>query len=397
MTERFRNPVIKYTTDTLKALPFSRLYFYQTGTTTPKAVYADKNKVTSLGSVVTSDYSGTFAPIFLDGSYRVELKSSAGVTQVGWPVDNVGGEDTQAQFDDYSAVTQYDLGDIVTGSDGVRYESQQNSNLNNDPTILTNVPNWWSPVPLHLEWDARIPYQTNNRVIYSGALYESLTDDNVNHTPSSSSAYWHQINEENVWNPTVTYGATAIVMCNGVRYHSQQGSNLNQNPTTSQNYWLEEKLHYKWNAGHTYASGDYAYEGELRYVSQQSSNTNHQPSTDTTYTWWKPQSRLDLETNAQLIKIKYLSGGGALFAEWDNWLTDSSSYSIPAANTVPANTQLVVTKPDKNRTGTPTITPSGGDYLEWSGANDFAGIQLLTSRIEVLKFVSNGSNGWRIG
>lgn len=351
MTERFRNPVIKYTTDTLKTLPGSKLYFTQNGTSTPKTVYADKNKVTSLGSVVTADSAGIFVPIFLDGTYRVELKSAAGVTQTGWPVDNVGGEDTAGAFDDWSAITSYSIGEIVTGSNGLRYVSTVNSNLNNDPTITANIPTYWTEYRVSTAWNAASVYALYDRVQYTdGAIYISLQASNINHTPSSNSAWWKKTKDMEFWNNATTY-----------------------------------------------SSGVYVYEGELRYKSMQGSNTNHQPSTDTSYTWWKPESRIDLETNAQLVQVKYLSGGGNLFPEWDNWLTDSSSYSIPAANTVPANTQLVVTKPDKYRTNTPTITPSGGDYFEWSGANDFAGIQLLTSRIEVLKFVSNGSNGWRIG
>lgn len=351
MTERFRNPVIKYTTDTLKTLPGSKLYFYQNGTSTPKTVYADKNKVTSLGSVVTSDSAGIFVPIFLDGTYRVTLKNAAGTTQTGWPVDNVGGEDTAGAFDDWSAITSYSIGDIVTGSNGLRYVATANSNLNNDPTIAANQPTYWIEYKTSTAWNVLSTYALYDRIQYTdGAVYISLQNSNTGNTPAINSAWWKKTRDGEYWNSSTTY-----------------------------------------------ASGVYVYEGELRYKSMQSSNTNHTPSTDTSFTWWKPEYRVELESSPQLTQVKYLSGGGNLFAEWDNWITDSNSYALPAANTVPANTALVVTKPDKYRTNTPTITLTGGDYLESSAANDFDGIELLNTRIEVFKFISNGSNGWRIG
>jgi hypothetical protein len=90
MTTQFVNPLSKFTTDDLQTLPYSKLYFYENNSSTPKAVYADKNKVTSLGTSVTAYSNGCFQPIWLDGVYRVELKNSAGTTQPNWPIDNVG-------------------------------------------------------------------------------------------------------------------------------------------------------------------------------------------------------------------------------------------------------------------------------------------------------------------
>jgi len=99
MTQRFVNPLSKYTTDTLQSLPYATLSFFVTASSTTKAVYADKAKVTSLGVVVTADSAGNFPEIWLDGTYRVTLKSrstnlsdspATGTTQTGWPIDTVG-------------------------------------------------------------------------------------------------------------------------------------------------------------------------------------------------------------------------------------------------------------------------------------------------------------------
>jgi hypothetical protein len=97
MTQLFLNPLTKFTSDNITSLPGARLYFYQNNSSTPKAVYADKNKVTSLGVYVEADSAGIFEPIWLDGTYRAELKYSTnwtsdpvGVVQTGWPIDDIG-------------------------------------------------------------------------------------------------------------------------------------------------------------------------------------------------------------------------------------------------------------------------------------------------------------------
>lgn len=91
MTERFLSPVIKYTTSTLKTLPGALLYFYETGTTTPKTVFKNPQGTIAHAHPVEALADGTFPEIWLNGLYRAELKNAAGVTQPGWPVDYVGG------------------------------------------------------------------------------------------------------------------------------------------------------------------------------------------------------------------------------------------------------------------------------------------------------------------
>lgn len=54
--------------------------FFQSGTSTPLAVYADADLSTSLGSTVTADAAGKFVPIYFDAShaYRGVLKDATG-------------------------------------------------------------------------------------------------------------------------------------------------------------------------------------------------------------------------------------------------------------------------------------------------------------------------------
>lgn len=388
MTERFRNPVIKYTTDTLKTLPGSKLYFTQNGTSTPKAVYADKNKVTSLGSVITSDSAGIFVPIFLDGTYRVELKNAAGTTQTGWPVDNVGGEDTAGAFDDWSAITSYSIGDLVTGSNGLRYTSLQNSNLNQDP--LTS-PTYWQELRLSLDWNALSTFAVGDRVFYGGLQYISLQASNTGNTPASSSAWWKQVDEESVWNASTTYAINAVVHLSGVRYRSLQNTNLNHDPSTNQNYWKAEKIHYTWNAGTTYGSGTYVYDGETRYISKQAANTNNQPSTDTSETWWKP----DWQAFSPLTTISTLTGGGALSAYTAYEFTDSSTYTLPLASTVASGGFIVAGKSETYKGNQPIVSRSGSDNIRYNGGTDTS-VRFTLNYGHSLRFKSNGSNEWSI-
>lgn len=342
MTERFRNPVIKYTTDTLKTLPASVLYFYQNGTSTPKAVYADKNKVTSLGATVTADAAGVFVPIFLDGTYRVTLKNAAGVTQTGWPVDNVGGEDTQGQFDDYSAVTSYSTGDIVTGSNGLRYESQADSNLNNDPTIGGNRPTWWLEIKLSPNYNATSTYAAGEWVLYSGNWYKCKAAA-TGQTPSVNSAYWDA-----------------------------------------------EYVVFQWNSTTTFASGASSYVGTTEYISQQNTNLNHNPVGDSG-AWWLPY----WQTIPPIAGVKYLSGGGALTARFNNSLTDAGAYTFPLANSVPADTALILSISDTYSAFQPTATTSGSDLI-LRKTGTFDTFQFRSSAKRSYTFISNGTNRWVI-
>lgn len=143
MTNRFVNPIIKYTTSTLKTMPGAELYFYITGTTTPKVIYQDFNGTVPHTNPVVALSDGHFPPIFLDGTYRVELKY-LGVTQPGWPVDDIGATNDPAPLADWNSGFSYSVGDLVTGPDGNRYQSLQNNNLNNDPTAPGSL--YWSQV-----------------------------------------------------------------------------------------------------------------------------------------------------------------------------------------------------------------------------------------------------------
>ena len=72
-----------------------KLYTYLAGTTTPVATYQDEELTTENENPITLDSTGACV-IWLDPakSYKFLLKSALGITQPGWPVDNVSGAAT---------------------------------------------------------------------------------------------------------------------------------------------------------------------------------------------------------------------------------------------------------------------------------------------------------------
>lgn len=71
------------------ALSGAKLYFYETGTTTPLATYSDEALSSANANPVVSDSGGLFGEIYMktDDTYRVKLTTSADVTQ--WTLDNI--------------------------------------------------------------------------------------------------------------------------------------------------------------------------------------------------------------------------------------------------------------------------------------------------------------------
>lgn len=342
---RIIDPLEQFFDDAGNPLIDGLFYFYETGTNTPLDTFSDINLTIENENPLPLTAAGRCPNAYgYNRLYRVVVKTSAGVQIL--QRDNVGSFAAESAFSAWIYDKTYLKAEIVN---------------------------------------------------YGYKYYRSNVDGNVGNTPDSA-GQWSELDIPEKYSSSVTYGLHKLVYDAGTLYLSAQAGNVGNAPATAHAWWQRVSNIPHWGTTSTYRQYDLAIDSNgVVVVSQQNANIGHNPVGDTTYTWWKPLSRVSLEANPQLTQVKYLSGGGNLFPEWDNWLTDSNSYAIPAANTVPANTVLLVTKPDKYRTNTPTITPSGGDYFEWSGANDFAGMQLLTSHIEIFKFISNGSNGWRIG
>lgn len=91
MPALFTFPQVVGLSATNQLLPGAKLYFRQSGSSTPQNVYQDIGLTVPHANPVVADGAGVFDPIYLDPSlpsYRVILADSADVTQPGYPIDN---------------------------------------------------------------------------------------------------------------------------------------------------------------------------------------------------------------------------------------------------------------------------------------------------------------------
>lgn len=200
---RFADPAIRYFTTNIQSLPGAKLYFTAAGSSTPKVVYQDKAGTIPHADPVVANPYGIFAPIFLDGLYKVDLKSSAGLPQSGWPIDNVGQDDPVPPFAAWDSTVSYNLTDnsFATGSDGFYYQVIQIPNLNKNPI---SQPTYWKKVELLQTWNASVNYPDDAIVIYQGRIYASNVTPNLNHVPPNAS-YWDNVS----FNASITGPFTA--------------------------------------------------------------------------------------------------------------------------------------------------------------------------------------------
>lgn len=88
------------------------------------------------------------------------------------------------------------------------------------------------------EWDSATTYYTNGYVSYNGKIYISLTDENLNNNPSSSTANWKEygsdifvhltgnetISGTKTFSGSITTGGTNYVAINGTNVYIKNGS-----------------------------------------------------------------------------------------------------------------------------------------------------------------------------
>lgn len=387
MTARFYVPFVKVTSDTLKTVPGAKAYFYKNGTTTLQNVYQDVALAVPLTNPVVADSGGIFPAIFLSGTYTVKITDSSGVVLSGYPVNNVGGETVAGNFDSWSAINTYQIGALVTGSDGLRYVCVTASNLNNDPTSTTG---YWAKVFFTQEWQSVTTYAQYQTVYVAGILYASTQAANLNNAPATSPNFWQRVNSIPLWGNATAYKVNDYVIDSTGALQKCLVNNTNNNPTTPSANWQQIKEVYIWNSTLTYGNGAEVWIGINRYISQQTANTNHNPVGDTGV-WWK----LDWQTNIALTTSLIMTGGGNLTAYMNHFFTDSSTYTLPAANTLPNGGIVLISKSDKYKAQSPVIQRAGADTIAWSGVSDTS-ITMNYGQVMTLILTSNGSNAWTL-
>jgi len=220
----------QYFDDSGDPLVSGRIYFYETGTTTPKTTYADVDLSIPNANPVILTAAGRQPNIFFDGVAKAILATSTG-TQI-LVRDPVG--DTANSFGNpWIASKRYTSNDVVQGSDGQYYVSLINGNVNNNPVTTSGS---WTFL-YSIEWSAGTTYKLGSVVTYDTIVYQSLQNTNLNQNPSTITAYWVPI--QLVWNSTSTYALNAnVVGTDGILYTSIQAANTGNTPASSPLWWV---------------------------------------------------------------------------------------------------------------------------------------------------------------
>jgi hypothetical protein len=230
---RFGEINAQYFDDAGDPLSSGKLYFYDSGTTTPKVTYADINFTIPNTNPVILTAAGRQPNIFFDGVAKAILADKNDVQIL--VRDPVG--ETGTNFGDPWVATRiYSTNSVVIGSDGVYYRSLVAANQNNNPTTTSG---FWSLL-YSIQWNAGITYQEGSIVTYDGEQYQSLTNSNLNNNPSTSPVNWTLLSF--AWISTAEYADNQnAVGSDGVLYTSQQAANTGNDPTDPANrptYWV---------------------------------------------------------------------------------------------------------------------------------------------------------------
>lgn len=195
MATRISNPAIQhFDKGTGAQLAGGQLFFFETGTTTPKSVFDDALETTALTNPVLLDGNGFEPDIFGTGSYKIVLQNSDDVQQ--WERDPVDFEVDEGAFSEWLPTISYGVNDIVEGSDGEFYISIIAINLNNDPVAS---PTAWSQFDLLNRWNTNETYNINDvvRSEDSGGVYTSVTASNEGNDPTldTTATNWKMVDD----------------------------------------------------------------------------------------------------------------------------------------------------------------------------------------------------------
>lgn len=183
---RLINPTPQFSDGAGDPLVSGKLYVFESNTDTAKATFADVNlKIQNPHPIVLTG-SGSAPNIFFNGSARVKLTDSDDV-QI-WDKDPVSSDEVGANFDDWNPLFIYNTNNIVVGSDGNYYKSFTDGNENNDPT---SSPAFWEQVEFIRIWNTNVTYDIGDTVKASdNNFYKGLTASNQGNDPVSSPANW---------------------------------------------------------------------------------------------------------------------------------------------------------------------------------------------------------------
>jgi len=168
------------------------LYFYESGTTTPKTTYSDSDLSTANTNPVVLDAAGRLGDVFFNGAAKAVLKDASEVTIDTY--DPVGQLNTDTPFADWNATLTYSEGDTVTSSSGLFYISLTDANTGNNPDSSATS---WTRIDFLKYWNTNETYSSGEYALGSdGFLYQSEAGSNQGNDPISDDGTW--------WNQTIS-------------------------------------------------------------------------------------------------------------------------------------------------------------------------------------------------
>lgn len=289
-------------------------------------------------------------------------------------------------------VTQYfdNSGEPLSGGKLYYYKSGTSSPLTTYADYLMSVIN---PNPVILDGAGRTP-----NVFYNGSAKVRLTDSVGGLIFETDPVGGESATGEFVlWDTLISYDKNNIVLGSDEKFYiSLTDSNQGNDPALpSPSYWSEIRFIGMWNSLQTYADGDIAQtaDGSL-WASQINSNLGNDPATDVGANWLPAVSGVKIPEVIVLenrtTKAINQSGGGSLTALRLNRLTDSNTYTLPAANSIASNQWIDLCLPDQYTAQTPLVQRAGTDTIETDTE------VLFDAGAISIRLVSNGSNNWRL-
>jgi len=149
---RYISPVENITDSNGAPMVGAKLVFYETGTTTPKAIYSDSDfstPITNPVTAVSSDAGAIYPDIHLDGVYKVVQQDDSGTADTAdgavlWTRDPVG-DVASGNFSAWLSDSTYDEPEVVYASDDNYYYSLIDANQGNEPSAS---PSEWQLIPM---------------------------------------------------------------------------------------------------------------------------------------------------------------------------------------------------------------------------------------------------------
>lgn len=284
------NPAPQFLDSSGEPLAYGLMYFFESGTNTPKVTYKDANLTIPNTHPVVLNADGTLPNVIYEGSAK-QILTDADLVQ-RWERDPVGTIDSTFG-NQWSNIIIYSLGEVVRGSDGIYYESVGDGNQGNDPVTTSGL---WKLL-YSIQWSAAISYQVNASVLGSdGILYTSSIPANLGNDPVSSPNEWANPATIN-WSSLITYGLAANVRgSDGALYESLAGSNLGNDPISDPTKWKVAAT-MAWQSGVTYADGAQVVGSDgIVYDSLAGSNIGNDPIS--TPASWVPAATIDYQSTS---------------------------------------------------------------------------------------------------